>query len=58
LSDNPTHVIDEVATAEARNRARRPWTRRPGNVVYKANMRIVPRGEITQDDWMLLKAEN
>jgi putative nucleotidyltransferase with HDIG domain len=54
----PTHVVDEVATAEARNRAEQQVPSTAGDVVRKANMRIVETGEITQDDWKLLKAEN
>lgn len=54
----PTHELDEVATAEARNRAEDQVASTAGDVVKKANMRIVEVGEILQDDWLLLKAEN
>jgi putative nucleotidyltransferase with HDIG domain len=54
----PTHVYDDVATAEAKNRAEEQVPSTAGDVPYKANMRIVQAGEISQDDWKLLKAEN
>lgn len=58
----PTHVYDDVATAEARNRAENAVPSSAGDVIKKANMTIVDvepgGGEIKQDDWFVLKAEN
>src|SRR5688500_14749561 len=54
----PTHEYDEVATTEAKNRAEERVPSTAGDVLKKANMRIVGAGEITQDDWLLLKAEH
>ena len=54
----PTHEFDEVATTEAKNRAEERVPSTAGDVLKKANMKIVPAGEITQDDWLLLKAEH
>ncbi len=58
----PTHVLDDVATAEARNRAEQAVPSSAGDVVKKANMPIVDvdgsGAEIKQEDWLLLKAEN
>ncbi len=53
-----THELDDVATAEAKNRAEEQVPSTAGDVIKKANMRIVEFGEISQDDWVLLKAEN
>src|SRR5688572_9262869 len=54
----PTHEFDEVAITEAKNRAEERVPSTAGDVLKKANMRIVEAGEITQDDWLLLKAEH
>ena len=54
----PTHELDDVATTEAKNRAEERVPSTAGDVLKKANMKIVPAGEITQDDWLLLKAEH
>ncbi|HMB94671.1 MAG TPA: hypothetical protein VKK61_01395, partial [Tepidisphaeraceae bacterium] len=55
---SPTHVLDDVATAEARNRAEQLVPSTAGNLEKKANMTIVNAGDIKQEDWLLLKAEN
>jgi len=57
LAAHPTHTIDEVATADARNRAEQVDPS-AGDVLYKANMPLVRRGEISEDDWLILQAEN
>lgn len=59
---SPTHVLDEVATAEARNRAAEAVPVSAGDVVKKANMTLIDvppgGGEIRQEDWLVLKAEH
>ncbi len=57
----PTHVLDEVATAEAQNNAALAVPSTAGNIVYKANQVLVDKKlkqAFTQHDWQLLKAEN
>src|SRR5688500_15311479 len=55
---DPTHRLDEVATAEAKNRAEQQVPSTAGDVIKKARMPIVQAGEITQEEWLLLKAEH
>ncbi len=55
----PTHVLDPVATAEARNRAAENVASTAGDIPFKAGMIIVSKREqITQRDWQILRAEN
>jgi putative nucleotidyltransferase with HDIG domain len=57
-----THLVDEAATVEAKNRAEQAVPSTAGDVEKKASMTIVDvaagGGEIKQEDWLLLKAEN
>jgi hypothetical protein len=58
----PTHVYDDVATTAARNQAAAAVPLARGDVIRAANMTIVDvppgGGEIKQEDWFILKAEN
>jgi len=54
----PTHAIDQVATAEAANRAADAVPPDAADERKPANMVLVPAGLIQDRDWQLLKAEN
>jgi putative nucleotidyltransferase with HDIG domain len=54
----PNFVLDEGATAEAQNRAANIVTATQGRIAYKRNQQIVPKGEIDDRYWQLLRAEN
>jgi putative nucleotidyltransferase with HDIG domain len=54
----PTYLLDEPATAEAQNRAANLVASTQGEVLYKKNQVIVPRGPIGELGWQLLRAEN
>jgi len=54
----PTHELDTQATAQAQNHAAELVPASAGDVIYQANQTIVPAGEIKQEDWLLLRAEN
>jgi putative nucleotidyltransferase with HDIG domain len=58
----PTHVYDEAGTSEARKRAAAEVPETKGVTRFAADMKLVEvgpeGGEIKQDDWFLLKAEN
>jgi putative nucleotidyltransferase with HDIG domain len=58
----PTHVLDDAATTAARNLAAAEVPHSAGDVVKKANQTLVDvepgGGKITEDHWLLLKAEN
>jgi putative nucleotidyltransferase with HDIG domain len=57
----PTHVLDSVATAEAKNRAAERVPSSAAEIVKKANQPLVIKSEqpiIRESDWLLLKAEN
>src|SRR5206468_7587912 len=54
----PTDVLDEDATTEARNVAAERVPPSRGEVSYKANQIIKREGVLDERDWQLLKAEN
>ena len=54
----PTHVLDEDATTEARNVAAERVPPSRGEISYKANQIIKREGVLDERDWQLLKAEN
>lgn len=54
----PTHVLDEAATAAARNAAAERVPETAGTIVVRANQELVRRGEIDQRGWRLLRAEH
>jgi hypothetical protein len=55
----PTHVIDEAATAEAQNRAEAEVPRSAGDSQYAQNQVIVKAGVVVDDRiWQVLRAEN
>jgi len=56
----PTDVVDDVATAQAKNDAAARVPSNAGDFGYKANMVLVPKakGKFDQRDWQLLQAEN
>jgi putative nucleotidyltransferase with HDIG domain len=58
----PTHVLDDAATAAARNAAAERVPASIGEVVKEANQTIVDvehaGGEIRQEDWLVLRDEN
>jgi cyclic-di-AMP phosphodiesterase PgpH len=56
----PTHACDESATVDARNHARELVSDTQSEVRYPANIVLVSKdkGEISADDWQLLKAEH
>jgi putative nucleotidyltransferase with HDIG domain len=58
LAASPTHILDEVATAEARHRAADHVPASEATVAYAQDMVIVPRGLINDRAWQVLRAEN
>ncbi len=54
----PTHVLDEQATAQAQNVAADNVPRSKGDIQYEANQKIISKGEIHDRDVLLLKTEN
>jgi len=54
----PTHVLDEEATAARQNEAERAVPASRGMVTYHANSIIKKAGRIEERDWQLLKAEH
>lgn len=54
----PTHVLDEAATAAARNAAAERVPESAGMIIVRANQELVRRGEIDQRAWRLLRAEH
>lgn len=54
----PTHVLDEEATAARQNEAERAVPASRGMVTYHANSIIKKAGRIEDRDWQLLKAEH
>ena len=54
----PTFRYDEGATTDAQNRAAALVHPSQGQLVYQKNRPLVPRGEIDDRHWQLLKAEN
>ena len=54
----PTHLLDDSATAEAQNHAEENVPLERGNFSYKANQPIVKKGKISNDGWLLLQTEN
>jgi len=58
----PTHVYDDPATVDARNKAADAVPQSAGNISYKANQVLVDkklrRNGFEQHDWQLLKYEN
>jgi putative nucleotidyltransferase with HDIG domain len=60
---SPTHTLDDVATANAQSMAEAAVSLSTGNVTKAANVPLVDvdqpaGGEIRQEDWLLLRAEN
>lgn len=58
LAGEPTHDLDEAATAAARNLASAKVDESAGVVQYRAGQKIVPTGIIRESDWSLLRAEH
>lgn len=54
----PTHAQDDEATALAARAAAEAVPHSAGQRRYAANQVVVPRGEINDKDWQLLKAES
>ncbi|HMO27044.1 MAG TPA: hypothetical protein PKB10_12325, partial [Tepidisphaeraceae bacterium] len=54
----PTHTLDEGATVEARNTASNRISPETGNELKRANTTLVRRGDISQNEWRLLRAEH
>jgi putative nucleotidyltransferase with HDIG domain len=54
----PTHVLDDSASADAQNRAAAEVSPTAGNVTYPKGQTLVPKGEIDDRYWQLLRAEN
>jgi putative nucleotidyltransferase with HDIG domain len=54
----PTYALNPSATTEARNRAESMVPLAQGQVDYKKNDVLVPRGEIDDRSWQLLRSEN
>jgi putative nucleotidyltransferase with HDIG domain len=54
----PTHVLDEAASADAQNRAAAEVPASAGHVTYPKGQTLVPKGEIDDRYWQLLRAEN
>src|SRR4051794_14198774 len=54
----PTHVVDEAETTEARNQAAQRVPETEARVTYKANQIIADKGEIDAKEFQLLRAEN
>jgi len=54
----PTHTLDESATAQAMARAAEAVPKNAGDIVFAANQVIVPRGEVRDRDWQVLRAES
>ena len=57
-SVKPNFVLDEGATAEQQNIAANVVTANQGQINYRRNQPIVPKGEIEDRHWLLLKAEH
>jgi putative nucleotidyltransferase with HDIG domain len=54
----PTHELDEQETASAQNLAAERVPREEGMERFYENARLVSKGEISQEDWSLLRAEH
>src|SRR4029077_8195647 len=54
----PTYALDDRATADAQNHAAEVIAQTQAQVEYKKNQPLVPKGEIDDRYWQLLKAEN
>ena len=55
----PTHVVDEPATALARQSAGARVPEEAGLVAYRAGQSLLPAGRrVSEGDWQLLRAEN
>jgi putative nucleotidyltransferase with HDIG domain len=54
----PTHAFNDQATVAAQNAAAERVPTSDGDLVFDANDKIVPVGEISIRDWQLLRAEN
>jgi putative nucleotidyltransferase with HDIG domain len=54
----PTFTYDEGATVEAQNVAANTVTASQGQVQYQKNRPLVPKGEITDAQWQLLRKEH
>jgi putative nucleotidyltransferase with HDIG domain len=54
----PTHAFNDQATLAAENAAAERVPHSDGDLVFEANDKIVPHGEISFRDWQLLRAEN
>ena len=57
-SIRPNFALDEGATAEEQNRAANVVTATQGQINYRRNQPLVPRGEIDDRHWQLLRAEH
>ena len=54
----PNYLLDERSTADAQNHAADVIAQAQAQVEYKKNQPLVPKGEIDDRYWQLLKAEN
>jgi hypothetical protein len=54
----PNFTLDEAATAEEQNRAANVVTATQGQITYRRNQPLVPRGEVDDRHWQLLRAEH